>query len=449
MELLPTSALQRSGIGPDTRVLLALSGGADSTALLLLLSDAKREGRIGDLTAAHFHHGLRKGADEDAVFCETLCKRLDVPFYIARTDVHAEAEASGESIEAAARRLRYAFLRELKYETKSDCIVTAHHADDQAETVLLHLLRGSGLKGICGMQMRNGDVARPLLSVTHAQLLTFLSECGQSYRTDETNADLRYTRNRIRHELLPQLESYNPRICETLCGMAELLSEDERFLSQRAESLLLGAKSAEGYDRTILMRADRPIRMRALLQLLTRCCGDDYCRTDAEKLNALLTAQAGASIELRDGFSAWNDGSIVRIGRRKPQSDYCRSIIPNEEISVDGWKIRCERAASYTMPKDGMEACMSLDTFPGGIGALYVRPKRDGDRFRPLGSKGTKLVSDVYADRKYCERLRQAPLLFCGEELLFVPGYTIAEAARVTEKSKTIIQFKIEEDEGV
>ena len=452
MELLPRSALLRCGIGPETRVLLALSGGADSAALLLLLSDAEKDGRIGALTAAHYHHGLRAAADDDAAFCRTLCGSMDIPILFGRGDVRAEAERTGESIEAAARRCRYAFLKSAKDSLQYDCIVTAHHADDQAETVLLHLLRGSGGKGLCGMQPRSGDLARPLLGVTHEMLLRFLEERGQAYCTDETNADLRYTRNRIREELLPAMEDYNPRVREAVCAMAELLSEDEAYLSEQAEELLRAAAKEDCYLRQVLLTGARPVRMRALLLLLQTHCGADYRRTDAEKLDALLTAQAGRSTELRDGYSAWNDGAVLRIGKREAHPAYCIPVEWEGDrfcCRADGWRVSGERAAAYRAPKTAMEACLCLDAFSAGLYGLQLRSKRDGDRFRPLGCKGTKLVSDIYADRKYAERLRRAPLLFCGEDLLFVPGYTVAEAARVTETSKTLIYFKVEEDEGV
>ena len=449
MELLPTHVLRQCGIGSDTRVLLAFSGGADSTALLLLLHDAAQKGKIGSVSAAYYHHGLRAAADREEAFCSALCSRMGVPFFCGYGDVSAAAKTAGEGIESAARRLRYAFLHSTMESIGADCIVTAHHADDQAETVLLHLLRGSGLRGLCGMQPRSGVIARPLLAVSHETLVAFLSECGQAYCTDETNDDPSYTRNRIRGELLPQLSSYNPRIRESLCGMAELLSEDERYLSERAEQLLRDAVSDGGYLRARLAAAESPIRSRALLLLLKEFSGDNYRRTDAQALDALLFAQAGASIELRNSISAKNDGAILRIGPITTLQEYCLPLTVGEETVVDGWRVNAVFTEEYQSPKNGMEACICLDAFGGGAQTLFLRSKRDGDRFRPMGCGGTKLVSDVYADRKYSERMRRAPLLFSGEELLFVPGYTVAEAARVTKESKTIIYFKLEEDAGV
>jgi len=452
MELLSTSVLRRCGIEPDTSVLVALSGGADSVALLLLLFDALRDGNLCALAAAHYHHGLRASAEDDAAFCARLCASLGIPFFCGHGDVRSAARTAGESLETAARRLRYAYLRAVREEISADCIVTAHHADDQAETVLLHLLRGSGLRGLCGMQPRNGDLARPLLGVPRGAILSFLSERGQAYCIDETNDDLAYTRNRVRRELLPLLADYNPRIRESLCSMAELLSEDEQYLSTEAERLLQRSASDGGQLRTELCMAPPSIRTRALLYLLRERCGEDYCRSDVRRMENLLSAQAGTAIELRGGFSAWNDGDILRVGKRAPAWDAVRPIEWENETfccRADGWKISGACVSAYCAPKSSMEACLCLDAFSDGIAGLYVRHKRDGDRFRPLGCAGTKLVSDVYADRKYAERLRQAPLLFSGEHLLFVPGYTVAEEARVTEQSKTIIYIKIEEDVGV
>lgn len=448
MELLPTRALQQCGIGTETRVLLALSGGADSTALLLLLHDAASDGRIGGVYAAYFHHGLRTAADEEERFCAALCERLNIPFYCGHGDVRSAADAAGDGLESAARKMRYAYLHDTMTAIGADCIATAHHADDQAETVLLHLLRGSGRRGLCGMQPRNGSIARPLLQVSHEALLSFLSERGQAYCTDETNDDSSFTRNRIRRELLPQLCTYNPRIRETLCGMAELLFQDERYLIERAERLLQEATADGGFRRERLLTAETPIRSRALIELLREHCGDDYRRTDEIALDTLLRAQAGSSIALRNGVQAWNDGAILRLGSRPKPQEYCFALPVGTEICADGWRVSVSYADGYRKPETDMEACLSLDAFDSGAESLFIRTKRDGDRFCPMGCGGTKLVSDVYADRKFSERMRQAPLLFSGEELLFVPGYTVAEAARVTKDSKTIIYFKVEEDAG-
>lgn len=448
MELLPTAALRRCGIASDTRVLLALSGGADSTALLLLLHEAWRDGKIGELSAAHVHHGLRDAADADARFCSELCQTLSVPFFSAQVDVRAAAQAAGEGVELAARTLRYAALRQIKTQIGADCIVTAHHADDQAETVLLHLMRGSARKGLCGMQPRSDDLARPLLAVTHAQLLAYLRERKQPYCTDESNADLCFWRNRVRAQLLPMMETFNPRITQAICSAAQLLSEDEEYLAFLTQCLLEEAAVDGGYLRQRLTAAPKPIRRRALLLLLRKHCGAEYCRADAQRLDGLLAAQAGTEIELRGGNAAWNDGPILRLGRKEKPPAYRVPIDIGTERTVDGWRIRCSRVEHYCVPKNTMEACLCLDAFEDAQSCLFVRPRADGDRFQPLGCEGTKLVSDVYTDRKFSQRLRRAPLLFCGETLLFVPGYTVAESARVTTSSKTIIYISIEEDVG-
>ena len=187
------------------RVLVALSGGADSVALLRLFMEAGVE-----VSAAHFEHGIRGEASvADMEFCRELCARLRVPFLCERADVPA-ARLPGEGLEAAARRLRYAFLRRAKEAAGASCIATAHHAGDQAETVLMHLLRGAGPTGAAGMREREGDLWRPLLRVKKQDLVSYLRERGQSWREDATNAIADTPRNALRLDILPRLEAIYP-----------------------------------------------------------------------------------------------------------------------------------------------------------------------------------------------------------------------------------------------
>ncbi|MBO4289626.1 MAG: tRNA lysidine(34) synthetase TilS [Lachnospiraceae bacterium] len=216
------------------RITVGLSGGADSVCLLLLLLELKQKYGL-TLKAVHVHHGLRGAeADEDEVFVRDLCERLGVPLAVRHADVKAQAERTGCSVEEAGRKLRYRALRE---EAEGGKIATAHHSDDNCETILFNILRGTGFAGLAGIPQVNGDVIRPLLHVTREQIEDYLKEKGQPYRTDATNASPAYARNRIRNELLPWLErEINAGAREHLLNLGKRAAEAEALIGGLAKS---------------------------------------------------------------------------------------------------------------------------------------------------------------------------------------------------------------------
>jgi len=236
----PNLAFDRTFFRPGERVAVAVSGGADSVALLLALHQANHEQRNGravglgvGLAAVHVHHGIRGAdADADAEFVRALCARLDVPLHVHQADVPALAKKNHETMEEAARNVRYAVFRELCGSGAAETIATAHTLSDQAETVLMKLLRGAWTEGISGIHpvlelKPQGRVVRPLLGVTRAELEAFLREQGQPWREDASNADAAYTRNRIRHELLPALRAENPKLDTMLANLAEIARAEQ------------------------------------------------------------------------------------------------------------------------------------------------------------------------------------------------------------------------------
>ena len=214
------------------RLLVALSGGADSTALLAMLAGARKRLEL-HLAAAHVNHSIRGPESRaDAEFCEKLCRELNVDFYLKNVDAPAAADASHEGIETVARRLRYDALREVRAQTRSDWIVLAHHRDDQAETVLMHLLRGCGGHGIGGMDKFSGDLYRPLLNVSKAELESFLLERGMRWREDSTNAVPDTPRNALRLNVLPLLEQSYPQAARAVARYAQIARCEDRLLDE-------------------------------------------------------------------------------------------------------------------------------------------------------------------------------------------------------------------------
>ncbi|HXK09886.1 MAG TPA: tRNA lysidine(34) synthetase TilS [Vicinamibacteria bacterium] len=317
-------ALQASGMPLRGQAIVAgLSGGADSVALLDALSSLRRR-RGFRVVAAHLDHGLRPGAADDAAFCASLCERLDVPFRTTRADVRARAARERGGLEQAGRRERYAFLRSVRDEERGVAIAVAHTRDDQAETLLLRLLRGAGATGLGGMRPKAGDVLRPLLGVSRAEVLTHLRERGLAWREDPSNADPAYRRNRVRHELLPYLEErFNPGIRAALARTASILADDAAHLRAEAAALLDRiARAEEGalaLERASLARAETAVARAAIRLALHRAGG--LARIGAAHVDGVLRlarakAPSGRRLPLPGGREALFTRAEVRIEKR-------------------------------------------------------------------------------------------------------------------------------------
>jgi tRNA(Ile)-lysidine synthase len=278
-------------------IVVGVSGGPDSVALLDGL--ARLSGAHSfTLVAAHLDHGLRPDSADDVAFCSGLCARLGVAFRSGTADVRGRAARERGGLEQAARRARYEFLRAVRREQGAAAIAVAHTRDDQAETVLLRLLRGSGRRGLAGMRARNGDVVRPLLAVSRADVLAHLSARGLPWRDDPTNADRSLLRNRVRHELLPYLEErFNPRLREVLARTAALLADEAQLLSASAALGLAQALRADGddivLDRASLAAMPPALARIALRQVLERAGGlRGVSAAHVEKVLALVRSKA-------------------------------------------------------------------------------------------------------------------------------------------------------------
>lgn len=249
-------------------VVVALSGGADSVSLLRVMCGLR--GQLGtEVRACHLNHGLRGAeSDEDEKFCGELCGKYYVPITIKRLNVK-EFQQKHESVEETARRLRYGFFDECLESTGRDSVIaSAHTANDNAETVLLNLTRGTGLKGLCGIPPVRDRIIRPLIYCTRADVEEYLAELGQDYVTDKTNFSAEYSRNKIRINVMPQLMSINPSLVEGITRMTANLRSDSDYLERLSDKALLEARREKGYDAAALYALPCPIRSRAVKKIL-------------------------------------------------------------------------------------------------------------------------------------------------------------------------------------
>jgi tRNA(Ile)-lysidine synthase len=403
---------------PGLRLAVGLSGGADSVALLRALKE--RSGALGlALHAAHLHHGLRgEEADGDLDFARALAAELDLPFHVAQVDAGAEAGKAGETIEEAARRLRYGWFRQLMASGEVEAVATAHTRDDQAETVLAKFLRGAWTEGLAGIhpviELPEGRVLRPLLETTRAEVEAYLRDLGQSWREDSSNRHLGFTRNRIRHELLPLLEGWNPRLREHLAQMATLARDEETWwrgeVGRIAQQFLLPGRPVRGGGRAAgeglaldvtRLAALAPAVQRRLLRFAAEKLGaaPDFASTAALRGMA-LTGRAGQKLELAQGLRAERTPRELRLevgpaavsgGAAEEAENYSGSI-PGEILApAFGLRLRVEIA-------QGSKADPPQTADSDSVATL--RNWRPGDRVRLRHSGGPRKVKEVL------ERLR-------------------------------------------
>lgn len=451
------------------RLAVGLSGGADSVALLCAL--AERSGELGlVLNAAHLHHGLRGAeADADLEFCRDLATRLNLPFYEARVDTAAEARRTpkiteskdeectqSDSIEGTARRLRYAWFWKLQSEIPLDAVATAHTADDQAETVLAKFLRGAWTEGLSGIHPKlaspgGGLVVRPLLHTRRAEVEEFLRDRKQAWREDSTNRHLTFTRNRIRHELLPQLEAWNPQLRDHLAQMAELARDEEAWWqaevsSVAAEVILRGrpvrgggraTTSADGIALDLARLNVQPIALqRRLLRYASGLleAAPDFGATEALR-NLARDGKAGQKLELAQGLRAERTHREIRLSRgpatgpvestgdaETGQAQY-EWVIPGElEAPAFGCRVRIEAKT----PGTGVELA------DGAPLKAVLRPWKPGDRVRLRYSSGPRKVKEVLERMKVTGADRALwPVVEVGGRIVWMRGVEVEPDAAI------------------
>ncbi len=487
VERAAAAAVRRYGLWKlGARLVVAVSGGADSLCLVGALLALRAQGGAsapGEIVVAHLDHGLRGvEGQEDAAWVETFSREQGLRFVGAAVDVAAIAKQERRSLEDAARNARYAFLRRVAIEVGADRICVGHTRDDQAETVLLHLLRGAGLAGLAGMAPLSEDIARPLLDLTHADTRTYCAARGWQPREDRSNDDPHFLRNRVRWELLPVLEGYNPNLRETLVRNAELISADERYLDELTTALYKNGP-IERRDETarlpLAWLREQPLALRRRLMHLafTELAGDEVGleARHMSQLDALLDGgRTGKSLNLPAGLRSILDYDVLTMTRSPPSMRQaeaaCESHLPAPgyvEAPEIGWRVRAwlvetppglESSALPDLPPIGQAGTLSdlgraesrvyLDADVAGD-ELLVRTWRPGDRFRPLGMAHEKKLQDYFADTKVPRALRsRIPLVFNRSHLLWVGGQRIDDRARLTPATRRVLALQIEPLEG-
>jgi len=460
------------------RVVVALSGGADSVALLFLLRELEEAGALKVAAIAHLNHQLR-GAESDAdeAFCAALAGRLGLDAFVERADIAAVARTQKRSVEDAARVTRYEFLERAATTVSAEAIAVAHTLDDQAETFLLRLLRGAGTRGLGSIRPKAGRVIRPLIELERAELRTYLVGRREPFREDASNADVAFARNRVRHELLPLLESrFSSGVTHILAREAELARQDEEFLA--AEAIKLAARivltdvGGVRLDADELRRAPRALGSRVAHAVLQRLAGTKSIHFEhverllglAEPSPVLAAGDRGQHAGNRaislPGQDAVRVGAwiVLKPRRRASANDFAFSLsIPGEVLlEPQGLAVGAEHLPGPA-GLSGRQRKWAARGSEVGVAAgalelpLAIRSRRPGDRFRPLGAPGKRKLQDFLVDRKVARNERDAvPLVVDGRDrIVWVVGQTVAEDFRVTDPSQGVILLKVRHLGGV
>ena len=463
----PPLPLDTSLLKPGMRLAVGLSGGADSVALLCAFSDRSRElGLV--LHAAHLHHGLRgEEADADLAFARELASKLGIPFHEARVNT-AEARRAprtpssshsgdlpADSIEGTARRLRYAWFRQLLSEIPLDAIATAHTLDDQAETVLAKFLRGAWTEGLSGIHpvlaFPEGPILRPLLQTTRAQIEAFLHARNQPWREDSTNRHLTFTRNRIRHELLPQLETWNPQLRDHLAQMALLARDEESWwqseVPRLASAIILRGRPVRGGGRAsttaegVALDIARLVAEPAALQrriiryaALQLDAAPDFDATEALRALA-LTGKAGQKLALSQGLRAERTHRELRLTRVPSGTEKTAAFEPPRyECVVPG--VLDAPAFGYRFRLD-FHSASSYSA--GACPTAILRSWKPGDRVRLRYSSGPRKIKEVLERMKVTGHDRTTwPVLDVGGRILWMRGVELEPDPAIHINAETI-----------
>lgn len=389
---------RRALTAPGTRIVCAVSGGADSMCMLHVLRELAPALGV-TVEAAHFDHRLRGAeSDGDRLFVQEQCRRLGVPLHSGSGDVRARARRTGESLEEAARVLRYEFLEQF-----APCVATAHTMDDNLETVLLNLTRGTGLRGLCGIPARRGIFIRPMLPVTRAEIEAYLEQEGIPFRTDSSNRTPDMRRNRIRQRVIPLLREENPSLAQTVFRMTQVLGSEDDYLTRQAQTLLRAASVEGGYDCAVLRAADAPLRMRAVQELL-RGAGVPKLSEQHILASDRLIRLGGPSARLRlpGGLCARREYGLFRVERASLENPSFSPVklVPGAaaELPSLGLRVVCEAAEQITdvqnTPSTFFVKCDTIDyTTP-----ILIRPRQPGDAMRLPG--GARSLKRLMIDRK-------------------------------------------------
>lgn len=447
--------LEHGLIAPGRCLLLACSGGPDSMALVSIFLHLRQAYRL-TLHIAHAEHGIRGSASlGDAAYVRDFCRQHGLPFHPEHLAVPAFAAENKLSEETAARLLRYRFLRRTAKEIGADRIVTAHHLNDQAETVLQHLLRGAGPQGLCGMSPDSRGIIRPLLCLYRAEIEDYCCRHQIAARQDETNFSPDYERNRIRLDLMPRLEEYNVKAAAAICRSARLIAREHSFIAQCAAQKMSELADEDGSS--LCLRAaglkDCHAAVRSEIYRLAlasiSAALENITFEHIDKIDHLLyNGRIGAVLQLPGGIRVSRGYESLQIclaaaKEASPPKAYSLPAKINGAARLPGGLVLSLEPAESIFPIRGRNSCfIDADKVEGD---LFIRSRKNGDRMIPKGMSGSKKIKDILIDSKIpAEQRDSVPLLCDGRGIIWLAGIRQAQRCAADGNSRRIWYAKLE-----
>ena len=411
----------------NDKVLVALSGGADSVALLRVLIDL---GYTCECAHCNFH--LRgEESDRDEQFVCSLCQEHQIPLHVKHFETESYAKEKQISIEMAARELRYAWFEELRKGTKANVIAVAHHRDDSVETFLLNLIRGTGINGLKGIQVKNGNIVRPLLETSREDILNYLVFLNQDYVTDSTNFQDEYMRNKIRLNILPMMKEMNPSIMESIQDTAQKLADVANIYNQNRKEIL--EISIQENNNEYILPIQTILNDLGPLTLLHEWLGKyQFNSSQIKDIYQCLKQEQSGKQFISNGWVLLRDREHL-ILRQKVETENA------PKINIETF----ETDNDFVLIKDKHIACLDAEKV---VLPLEVRKWKKGDKFIPYGMKGQKKVSDYLTDKKFSLFQKEKQYVVCSEgKIVWLIGERIDDRFKITDKTKRAIIIKIKE----
>ena len=465
-------------VRPGDRVLIGVSGGPDSMVLLHILKDLVPELSL-TLAVAHLNHGLRDEAKDEAEFVKSVCDGLDIDCHADSVDVNRYRHRHRLSIEEAGRRMRYAFFNSVMKKYSYHKIALGHHADDNAEQVLLFLLRGSGSVGFAGIPpVRDGKVIRPLLRLPRKEILNYLTAFDIESVSDRSNQDVRFLRNRVRHQLIPHLQrSYNPQIISALNRLSEILRDESHWMSEMTAISYSKALLSRGMDQCrlsilALSKLPKAARRQVIRKAISELKGDlrriSFTHIEAvlqliesNRLESVVLLPGGWAVRRIDQSLCIYPGGNRKSTAVEDRSDnwtshqYCyhinKSLLLQDEpliihISELNRRVSLSVVENSAVPTDFHKTGQGIAFFDMNSldFPLVLRNTQPGDRFTPFGLQGTQKIKKYFIDHKVARQQRwNCPVLISGDRIIWLVGHRIAEGFKVRSSTSKILRAEL------
>ncbi|NLY67032.1 MAG: tRNA lysidine(34) synthetase TilS [Tissierellia bacterium] len=439
-------------------ILVGVSGGADSMALLYVLLEIKKEIDF-NIFIAHLNHGVRgKEALEDEKYVEATAKKLGIPYFSRHVNMDEYAREKKISSEEAGRELRYKFFREILSKIGGGKIAVAHNKNDQAETLLLRLFRGTGIEGLKGMDYKNKDIIRPILGIEREEIEKYLQDRNIEFKIDRTNLEPIYNRNRVRLEIIPYIQKYyNPNIVDTLWRTSQLMAVDNDFLEAYSKEAFYKILKKRDKDSIVLdgnafRKEHISIQTRIIrnsILMLNESLQGITMKHIEDVVTLFLERGTGKSIRLINNLVAKTsyDDFIIEKFNQEESKDYIQKININSINYIDelGCKFKVEIKAIDEIDIASHNRYKKYFDYDKVQGNLYIRNRRDGDRFIPFGMKGSKKVKDYFIDEKIPKDERnRIPIITDEKNIIWIVGYRISELYKLTKDTKRVLVIQFE-----